>query len=655
MDKLKMHSPDLSRENIAKIRALFPGCVTEARDEATGQLRLAVDFDQLRQELNDQVVEGPQERYRLDWPGKRQALATANAPITKTLRPSRLESVNFDETRNLYIEGDNLLALKLLQENFLGKVKMIYIDPPYNTGNDFIYNDRFDLPTSKWMVSTNKIDEFGGRLVANTESNGRFHSDWLGLIYARLKLSRNLLSDNGAIFISIGQEELSGLLQVCFEVFGEENLITICSRVMKTGGQKGTHFSPSVDYALVFATNIFELAPFREQISQNVIDKVYTSVEKTGPRAGKRYRSMGLYQAMLDVRANQRYFIEGPDGDLLIPPGSTFPCEGKEGAKVSPLDSDGVWRWTYDRSRKEKQAGNISFVASDRTSLIRPDGSKARWNVYYKIWLEDRMKDGQRPGNILEKFKSRHSSAELKTIDIPFEFAKPTDLVKFFATLVCTEKDDLILDFFAGSGTTAHAIMAQSAETGQQLRCISVQLPEPIAENDEAFKKGFKTVSDISMERIRPAGKKLLQEEFHPDWNRDVGFRVLKIDTSNMQDVYYRPDQINQNDLLAAVDNIKPNRTAEDLLFQVLVDWGVDLTLPIRREMMQGKTVFFVDGNALVACFETGVTEELVKELGGREPLRVVFRDNGFVSDAVKINIEQIFRQLSPGTDVKSI
>ncbi|MFB0492116.1 adenine-specific DNA-methyltransferase [Methylobacterium sp. OAE515] len=655
MEKLKMHSPNLAQENIAKIRALFPGCVTEAQDEITGQLHLAVDFDQLRQELNDQIVEGPQERYRLDWPGKRQALATANAPVAKTLRPSREESVNFDGTQNLFIEGDNLLALKLLQETYLGQVKMIYIDPPYNTGNDFIYNDKFDMPSSDWLLSSNQIDDVGDRLVSNTESNGRFHSDWLGMIYARLKLVRNLLSDNGAIFISIGQEELSGLLQVCFEVFGEENFITICSRVMKTGGQKGTHFSPSVDYVLVFAKNIFELAPFREQISQNVIDKVYTSVEETGPRAGQKYRSMGLYQAMLDARANQRYFIEDPDGNLLIPPGSTFPSEGKEGAKVTPVDGDGVWRWTYDRFKQEKENGNISFVASDRTSLIHADGSKAKWNVYYKIWLDDRMRDGQLPGNILEKFQSRHSSAELKKIDIPFEFAKPTDLIKFFATLVCAENNDLVLDFFAGSGTTAHAIMAQSAETGQRLRCISVQLPEAISENDDAFKQGFKTVSEISKERIRRAGKKLLQEEAHPDWNKDVGFRVLKIDASNMQDVYYRPDQVDQKDLLHAVDNIKPDRTAEDLLFQVLVDWGVDLTLPIRCETVQGKDVFVVDENALIACFDTGVTEELVKELAGREPLRVVFRDNGFVSDAVKINVEQVFRQLSPGTDVKSI
>jgi adenine-specific DNA-methyltransferase len=655
MEKLKMHSADLSQEHLAKIRALFPGCVTEARDDVTGMLRLAVDFDQLRQELSDHIVEGVQERYRLDWPGKREALATSNAPVTKTLRPSQEESVKFDTTQNLFIEGDNLLVLKLLQETYLGKVKMIYIDPPYNTGNDFIYNDKFDISSSDWLISSSQVDEIGDRLVANTESNGRFHSDWLSMIYARLRLARNLLSDNGAIFFSIGQEELGGLLQVCFEVFGEENFVTICSRVMKTGGQKGTHFSPSVDYVLVFARNIFELAPFREPISQNVIDKVYTSVEKSGPRAGEKYRSMGLYQAMLDARANQRYFIEDPDGNLLIPPGSTFPSEGKEGAKVAPVDGDGVWRWTYDRFKEEKKNGNISFVASDKTSLIHPDGTKAKWNVYYKIWLNDRLRDGQLPGNILEKFQSRHSSAELKKIDIPFEFAKPTDLIKFFAALVCAENDDLVLDFFAGSGTTAHAIMAHAAETGQRLRCITVQLPEPISEADDAFKQGFRTISEMSKERVRRAGAKILKGDYHPDWNKDVGFRVLKVDTSNLEDVYYRPDELDQKDLLHTVDNIKPDRTAEDLLFQVLVDWGVDLTLPIRRETVKGKTIFIVDENALVACFDTGVTEELVKEIAGREPLRAVFRDNGFTSDAVKINVEQVFRQLSPGTDMKSI
>lgn len=658
MEKLKMHSPDLSQKNIAKIRMAFPGCVTETFDEATGQLRLAVDFDQLKQELSDNLVEGPQERYRLDWPGKRNALMMSNAPLAKTLRPVSSESVNFYETKNIFVEGDNLDALKLFQTSYLGNIKMIYIDPPYNTGNDFIYSDDFSILKNEWLASSNQVSEAGERLVANPNSNGRFHSDWLSMMYSRLRLARNILASNGAIFVSIGQEELGSLLQVCFEIFGEENFITICSRVMKTGGQKGAHFSPSVDYVLVFAKNVFELAPFREPISQNVIDTVYTSIETSGVRKGERYRSMGLYQAMLDVRANQRYFIEDPDGNLLIPPGSTFPTDQREGAKIAPSGGDGVWRWTYDRFKEEKDKGNVSFVASERSSLVHPNGASAKWNVYYKIWLNDRLRDGQLPGNILEKFQSRHSSSELKKLDIPFEFAKPTDLIKFFSELVCAESGDVILDFFAGSGTTAHAVMAHAAETGKDLRWICVQLAEKIDPKNDAYKQGYKNIADLSKERIRRAGKRILEENSHRDWDKDVGFRVLKIDTSNMADVYYKAEATHQDDLLGQVDNVKPEReNPEDLLFQVLVDWGVDLSLPIRRESIKGKSVFFVNTEPydLIACFDRGVSEELVKELAKHKPVRIVFRDNGFESDAVKINVDQIFRQLSPSTDVKAI
>jgi adenine-specific DNA-methyltransferase len=478
------------------------------------------------------------------------------------------------------------------------------------------------------------------------------------MMYSRLRLARNLLASNGAIFVSIGQEELGSLLQVCFEIFGEENFITICSRVMKTGGQKGAYFSPSVDYVLVFAKNIFDLAPFREPISQNVIDTVYTSIETDGPRKGERYRSMGLYQAMLDARANQRYYIEDPDGNFLIPPGSTFPADVIEGARIAPADGDGVWRWTYDRFKEEKNKGNVSFVASARSSLVHPDGSPAKWNVYYKIWLNDRLRDGQLPGNILEKFQSRHSSSELKKLDIPFEFAKPTDLIKFFSELVCVAPGDVILDFFAGSGTTAHAVMAQAAETGKDLRWICVQLAEKLDPKDDAYKQGYKTIADLSKERIRRAGKAILAEGGHSEWNRDIGFRVLKLDTSNMADVYYKPEATKQDDLLGHVDNVKHGRdNSEDLLFQVLLDWGVDLTLPIRKEAVKGRTVYFVNAEPfdLIACFDSGVSEDLVKELAKHRPLRVVFRDNGFETDAVKINVEQIFRQLSPSTDVKAI
>jgi len=654
MEKLKMHSPDLTQDNIARIRALFPGCVTEAKAE-DGSVKLAVDFDQLRQELSGSVVEGPQERYHLNWPGKREALLTANAPIAKTLRPCREESVDFDTTKNLFIEGDNLDTLKLLQETYLGKVKMIYIDPPYNTGNDFIYRDNFVTSKDDYELQAGELCEDGQRLVANPTTHGRFHSDWLSMMYPRLKLAKTLLKDSGVIFVSIGQDEVATATLVMKEIFGEENFLTICSRVMKKGGQKGVHFSPSVDYIIVIAKSVTELGPFREQIGQNVIENVYTKIEKEGPRAGEKYRSMGLYQAMLDKRANQRYFIECPDGSIVIPPGGTFPEVVTEGSQVTPLDGDGVWRWTYSRFAEEKKQGNIEFIKSDRTSLINSDGSPAKWNIYYKIWLSDRLEDGQLPGNILEKFESRHSSAELKALEIPFEFPKPSALIKYLMEIAGVSSDEITLDFFAGSGSTGHAAIEMAAERNESRPFICVQLPEKTKENSEEYKAGFRTIADISKERIRRAGKKISADLVRE--KVDTGFRVLKIDTTNMANVYYAPDSLDKANLDLFVDNIKSDRSPEDLLFQVMLDWGVDLTLPITNQFIEGKDVFFVDGNALVACFDAhgGIDEGFVKELAKHHPLRVVFRDAGFKGSAVKINVEQIFKSLSPSTEVKCI
>ncbi|MPW35522.1 site-specific DNA-methyltransferase [Vibrio sp. B1Z05] len=654
MEQLKMHSPNMVDQNIEKLAELFPGCVTEAQGE-DGKLRKAIDFDLLKQELSRNIVEGPQERYQLNWPGKREALLTANAPIAKTLRPCREESVDFDTTQNLFIEGDNLNALKLLQETYLGKIKMIYIDPPYNTGNDFIYKDDFSQSAEEYFESTLQIDEDQNRLVSNLDSNGRFHSDWTSMMYSRLRLASNLLEESGVIFMSIGQEEVASSCQLMNEVFGENNFITIISRVMKTGGQKGVHFSPCVDYIIVYAKRIEKLGQFREEISQNVIDKVYTKIEKSGPRSGEKYRSMGLYQAMLDKRPNQRYFIECPDGSLVIPPGETMPEQYCDGGKVLPNDGDGVWRWSYDRFAAEKKAGNVEFIMSDRTSLVTNEGKPAKWNVYYKIWLKDRMNDGQLPGNITEKFQSRHSSAELKKLGIPFDFPKPTALIKYLMTLVSVNDNDVVLDFFAGSGTTGHALIEYASDNNVKCKFICVQLNEFTDPKSSEYKEGYKTIADISKERIRRAGSQLVKEK--EEAKLDVGFRVLKIDNSNMADVYYQPDTMTQEDLFAQVDNVKEDRTEEDLLFQVMLDWGVDLTLPIRRETVDGKTVFFVADNALVACFdkESGINEAFVKELAKFEPLRLVFRDAGFASDSTKINVEQVLKQLSPNTDVKSI
>jgi len=627
MEKLKMHSPDLGQENIAKIRELFPGCVTEARDEKTGKLRLAVDFDQLRQELSDHIVEGPQERYRLDWPGKREALINANAPIAKTLRPSDGDSLNFSETRNLFVEGDNLEALKLLQQIYLGSVRMIYIDPPYNTGNDFVYADRFAQGSEEYLRVSNQRDAEGNRLVANLSTNGRFHSDWMSMMYPRLKLARNLLSSDGLIFISIDEGEVANLKLMCDEIFGPENFIEQVAWKNKYGsGALSKGFANVHEYVLVYTKGDFNNIAAPLDDDQRAAYKL--TDENFGVRGG--YITQPLATNSKDERQNLRYPIL------------------HEGKEIWP---EKQWIWSKDRFEKAYARGEI--VINERNG---------KYSVRSKQYLRDEngVERLGKPVSLLNGPFNQDGTKEIKELfDTPvFGFPKPTKLIEYFASFVVNDSEDkdfIFMDFFAGSCSSAQAIMQLNARDGGNRKFIMVQLDEPCAEGSDAVRAGYSTIPELSRERIRRAGKKIREGECHPSWNRDVGFRVLKVDTSNMKDVYYRPDELKQSDLLDMVDNVKEGRTAEDLLFQVLVDWGVDLTLPIRRETVQGKTVFFVDENALVACFESGITEDLVKELAGHEPLRVVFRDNGFVSDAVKINVEQIFRQLSPTTDVKSI
>ncbi|WP_298816111.1 site-specific DNA-methyltransferase [uncultured Roseibium sp.] len=627
MDKLKMHSPDLSQENISKIRELFPGCVTEAKDEATGAVRLAVDFDQLRQELSDQIVEGPRERYRLDWPGKREALALANAPIRKSLLPRVDESTAFHDTKNVFIEGDNLDALKLIQEAYLGQVKMIYIDPPYNTGNDFVYNDKFVSSASEFLETSNQRDSSGNVLVANPSSNGRFHSDWLSMIYPRLKLARNLLSEDGVIFISIDDGEIQNTRKICDEVFGSDKFIACFIWKSRQNIDNRTVTGASVDheYILCYGRTI--------RGSERKLEQ-YTNTDND-PRGDWTSANMvGI--ATADRRPNLHY-------DLVDPAtGINYGCP--------------VMGWRYDRNTMAR------LIKEDRILWpSSPDGRPRR-----KAFLNELESEFTGFSTIIGSgIYTRDGTADMMELfnERVFSFPKP---VKLMQSLVeqATKGNDIILDFFAGSGTTAHAVFAQNALDGGNRKFIVIQLPEVLEEGNREQKTAFDycqkigkptNISELTKERLRRAGQKVLEGECHSDWNRDVGFRVLKVDTSNMKDVYYRPDELDQSSLLDMVDNVKEGRSAEDLLFQVLVDWGVDLTLPIRRETVQGKTVFFVDDNALVACFDRGVTEELVKELASHVPLRVIFRDNGFVSDAVKINVEQIFRQLSPTTDVKSI
>lgn len=646
MEKLKLHSKDLTAENIEKLAALFPNCLTEAK-AGDGTLKHAIDFDLLRQELSADLVEGPQERYRLDWPGKREALATANAPIAKTLRPCRGESVDFDATKNLYIEADNLEALKLLQETYLGKVKMIYIDPPYNTGNDFIYDDDFREDSDEYFERSNQADSEGNRLIANSESNGRFHSDWLSLMFSRLKIARNLLREDGVIFISIDDHELANLQKLCGEVMGADSIIgTISNKRRQVADNRNIHrLSTDHEYILVCAKSQFRMMGTEKDLSK------YSNPDKDSRGAWMSDNMTGL--ANKEARPNLHYDIVNPETNISYPPHSSR-------------------GWAYERSR-------VATLIQEKRILWprKPDG-RPRIKRFV-----DELKDTVTGFSTVQKLgyttEGTREMTELMGKKV-FDFPKPVGMLRRLCVQAVTRDEDLILDFFSGSGTTAHAVMQLNADDGGNRRHIMVQLPEACDEKSTAFKAGYTTIAEIGKERIRRAGAKIRAgleaqlkgelpgSDIHQEItaklaNLDTGFRVLKVDTSNMADVFYRPDEITQDGLDIQVENIKPDRSPEDLLFQVLLDWGVDLASPIRKDevrIMNDEaekiyTVFTLGENDLVACFDTGVTENLIKEIAKSAPLRVVFRDASFKNDATKINIEQIFKALSPHTELKAI
>lgn len=619
-----MHSPDFTQENIAKLAELFPNCVTESRAE-DGALKRAIDFDQLRQELCSSIVEGNQERYQLSWPGKREALLTANAPIAKTLRPCREESVDFDTTQNLFIEGDNLDALKLLQETYLNKVKMIYIDPPYNTGKDFIYKDDFAEDTEAYLERSNQADEIGNRMVANTEANGRFHSDWLTMMYSRLRLAHRLLDSDGIIFISIDDNEVSNLRKICDEVFGEQNFAAQIIWKKRSTPPNDRVIGAQHDYILVYVKETISGINLRERSPEQVARFKNPDKHPKGPWIpGDLMGNIkgGRYVASL------YYPIKNP----------------RTGIEHYP-SSNGNWRFNREKIQELLDNNEIYFGEDDkgRPKLKRFLSQVKEGVTWTTLW-------DFAPLNTAASNEMAEIFGNLAT----FENPKPVDLVRLMLE-AGSRKDSIVMDFFAGSATTAHATIALNANDGGKRRFVLVQLPEACNETREAFKAGYKNIADLSKERIRRVGQKIKAENALTAPDLDIGFRVLKIDSSNMKDVYYAPDAVKQGDLLAQVDNIREDRTPEDLLFQVLLDWGVDLALPITQETIAGKQVFFVDGNALSACFETGINEEFVKTLAARHPLRAVFRDSGFGSDSVKINIEQIFKLVSPSTEVKSI
>lgn len=629
MNKLKMHSPNLTQDNIARIRELFPGCVTEAMGE-NGQIKLAVDFEQLRQELSESIVEGPQERYHLDWPGKREALLTANAPVAKTLRPCREESVDFDTTKNLFIEGDNLDALKLLQETYLGKVKLIYIDPPYNTGSDFIYDDDFSEASTEFLLKSNQKNSIGENLVSNSQSNGRFHSDWLSMIYSRLKLARSFLCENGAIFISIDENERDNLKKVADEVFGADSYINAVIWRKKASPDARSTIGGVHDYLLCYVKNpgVAKLAIGKMALSEK--RKASFSNPDDDPRGP--WASVDMTGMIGRATKDQFFEVTLPSGRKIGPPAGR---------------SWGLVERTFMELRKDNRIWFGS--AGDNVPRLKRFISEIDGQTVPSYWGYEEVGSNEDASDELLQLFENH-----KIFDTP----KPTKLIRRLLEIgTSADGGDIVMDFFAGSATTAHAVLSQNAHDGGNRKFILVQLSEAVSDKSEAKRHGFEDISEVSMERIRRAGKLVSGGKVHADWNKDIGFRLLKIDTSNMADVYYKPDALDKGNLELFIDNIKPDRTPEDLLFQVMLDWGVDLALPITRQKIQGKDVFFVDTNALVACFDKSgaIDEAFVKELAKYKPLRAVFRDAGYADNDVKINVEQIFKLLSPSTEVKSI
>lgn len=637
MQKLKMQSADIAQANLGQLEKLFPGCVTETAD-ADGVLRKAVDFDLLRQELAGMLVEGQQERYQINWPGKQRALLAANAPVSRTLRPVRSDSVDFDATRNLYIEGDNLDALKLLQETYLGAVGLIYIDPPYNTGKDFLYRDDFAQDRAGYLLQSAQRGEQGERYTSNPESNGRFHSDWLSMMYARLKLSRNLLDEHGVIFVSINDREVHNLRKVMDEVFGASNFVACLIWDKNHSAQAGV-FKAYHEYVLVYAKDI-------EQVDTP------SSANADLFEAGAMKRESSRHP-MTEFTFPPGVRFNAPDGTELS--GAWGGIERVELVSGAMVCKDGRTRDEVTLRAAFTQKNQMQqYFYGDRESLVDSRGQKI---VEFYFTASGKIKivkarGVETPQTTLKDYGSQGAiSTELAAlfgldqapIDSPKPVAMMKDFIRWFA-----QPDDIVLDFFSGSATTAHAVMELNAQTGSQRRFIMVQLPEACDKGSAAARAGYATIAELGKDRIRKAGARIAQG--------DTGFRVLKVDSSNFADVYYRPGEVTQDMLAGLVDNIRPGRSAEDLLFQVMLDWGIDLSSQVACRQVGGRDVWFV-GAELAACFvaDGGIDEAFVKALAQAKPARMVFRDAGFRDGAAKINVEQIVRMLSPATEVKCI
>ena len=631
MEKLKMMSMDKTQMNIQKIKEQFPNAVTEVL--RNGKPAFAVDFDVLKQELSDALIDEREERYQFTWPDKRKSVLLANSPISATLRPCREESVNFDTTQNLYIEGDNLDVLKLLQETYLGKIKMIYIDPPYNTGNDFVYEDDFAKSADEYIDNSGQFDEQGNRLFQNTESNGRFHTDWLNMMYPRLKVAKDLLSDDGFIFISIDNNEQNNLQKICNEIFGEQNFLSnIC--VNRTSEIATNYTIDKHEYILVFAKNITKFtlqAKEKISISRGTVGNVNQTMPIIEFPQGLSCRSIpdGEY---LTTRK-----IEGSLENIE----NLTPIIVENGKLKFPIKLKARWRSSNDMR---------NFFANK----CMPTSAKINGEII-EIYFENDKFNPQIKKKTFEKIAStisdnKRGSDDLKRLSLETVFSFPKSITLINHLIEYTQKNDLILDFFSGSATTAHAVMQLNAEDGGNRKFIMVQLPEKCDEKSEAYKAGYKNICEIGKERIRRAGKKIKEENGEKAKDIDIGFRVLKLDSSNMKDVYYRPEQYRQSLLENLGDNIKEDRTPLDLLFQVMLELGKPLSATIEEKDICGKHVFIVDENDLIACFDADVTAETVKAIALLKPLYAVFRDSSLADDAVGSNFEQIFATYSPNT-----
>lgn len=630
MDKLRMESPDLTAQNIDRIAALFPNCITEMLDEerSTPEKKVykrAVNFELLKQMLSPDVVDGD-EAYEFTWVGKKAAIVEANKPIRKTLRPCMAESKDWDTTENLYIEGDNLEVLKLLQESYLGKVKMIYIDPPYNTGNDFIYADDFRMESEEWKVESGEWSEEGDRLFKNTDTNGRFHSDWCSMIYSRLMLARNLLTDDGVIFISIDDNEQENLKKCCDEVFGGQNFVAQLVWERAFSPKNDSRFiSNSHDYVLMYAKNI----------TQFVIGRLPRTEEANARYSNPDNDPRGVWMSsdisVKTYNAECDYPITAPSGRVIEPPAGR------------------CWRLSKKAFLERLQDNRIWFG---------PDGNGV---PRIKRFLTDLKHEGMAPTSIMffkDVGHSQEGAQEVsKLLDGGFfSGPKPQRLMQRLLTLANLKTDSVVLDFFSGSASTAHAVMSKNAEDGGHRKFIMVQLPEKCDEKSEAYKAGYKNICEIGKERIRRAGEKILKEQLannnstlnSPNSKLDIGFRVLKLDSTNMKDVYYAPCDYDQDFLHQLESNIKDDRTDLDLLFGCLIDWGLPLSLPYKSEQIDGCTVHTYNDGDLIACFDANVPESVVKEIAQRKPLRAVFRDSGFASSPEKINVFEIFKLYMP-------